>query len=237
GPVMADRTLATVRRVLNWHASRSDDFRSPIVRAMARTKPKERARERVLSDVELKAVWEAAEAAKGPFGALIRLVLTTAARRSEAAGMRWGEIENGDWILPASRNKTKVDLVRPLSGAAQAVLASLPRIGNSDYVFTTDGKSPISGFSKFKSAFDKASGVSGWTLHDCRRTSRSLMARAGVPERHAEQCLGHVIAGVEGTYNRHTYAHEMRLAYEKLASEIERVIHPSDNVTPLRRRR
>src|SRR5215471_6172857 len=70
GPVMADRTLATVRRVLNWHASRSDDFRSPIVRAMARTKPKERARERVLSDVELKAVWEAAEAAKGPFGAL-----------------------------------------------------------------------------------------------------------------------------------------------------------------------
>jgi hypothetical protein len=57
GPVMADRTLALVRKIMNWHASRSDEFRSPIVMGMARTRPKERERDRVLSDEEIRAVW------------------------------------------------------------------------------------------------------------------------------------------------------------------------------------
>ena len=61
GPVMADHALAVLRRLMTWHAGRSDDFRSPIVRGMARTSPKARARQRVLTDDELRAVWRAAE--------------------------------------------------------------------------------------------------------------------------------------------------------------------------------
>ncbi len=235
GPVMADRTLAYVRRVMNWHASRSDEFRSPIVRGMARTSGKERARSRILTDAELQTVWRAAEDFKGPFGALVQFLLLTSARRSEASEMTWDEIsEGGDWLLPAARNKVKVDLVRPLSGAAESVLAKLPRIGRRGLVFTTDGERLLGGFSKFRDGLERTSGVTDWTLHDLRRTARSLMSRAGVPSDHAERCLGHVMAGVRGTYDRHEYLEEKRRAFEALAAQIERIVNPQENVVPLR---
>ena len=139
GPVMADRTLATVRRIMNWHASRSDEFRTPIVRGMARTKGKERARARILSDDELRAIWKASDATPGPFGAFVQFLLLTAARRGEAAGMSRAELSGQDWTLPEARNKVKVDLICPLSPAAQERIAKLPRIGKAGYVFTTTG--------------------------------------------------------------------------------------------------
>ena len=134
GASMADHILAYLRRLLNWHASRSDEFRSPIVRGMARTSSKDRARARILDDTELKAIWRAAEGATGPFGAFLQFLLLTSARRSEAAGMTWGELDGDDWTLPASRNKVKVDLIRPLSPAALALLDKLPRIGERGFV-------------------------------------------------------------------------------------------------------
>ena len=158
GATMADRTLAVVRKVMNWHALRSDDFDPPIVRGMECVNPKKPARVRVLIDDELRAVWRAAEASTGPFGRLVRFILLTGARRTEAAAMAWIEL-NGEWTLPAARNKTKVDLVRPLSPEARAVLPA--QVDGRNYVFTTDGANPISGFAKFKLAFDKASGVTG----------------------------------------------------------------------------
>src|SRR5262249_27802750 len=217
GATMADRTLAVVRKIMNWHAARSDEFRSPIVKGMARTKPGELARERVLTDDELRKIWAINN---GVFGSFIRFLLLTGARRNEASEMTWDEIEGDDWTLPAARNKTKVDLVRPLSKAAQDVLPT--RQGK--YVFTTDGVTPISGFSKFKAAFDKASGTDGWTLHDLRRSARSLMSRAGVPSDHAERCLGHVIGGVRGVYDRHEYHREKQRAFEMLAALIEQIV-------------
>jgi integrase len=234
GPVMADRTLATVRKVMNWHASRSDEFRSPVVRGMARTSSKDRARARVLTDDELRTIWKAAEAMLGPFGALVRFLLLTAARRGEAAGMTWKEIEGIDWILPEHRNKVKVDLVRPLSQAAQELLAKLPRIGKKGFVFTTGGTAPIGGFSKFKAKLDEAGGISDWTLHDLRRTARSLMSRAGIAVDYAERCLGHVIGGVRGVYDRHEFYEEKKRAYEALAAQVERIVNPSHNVVQLR---
>jgi integrase len=152
--------------------------------------------------------------------------------------MRWEEVDGTDWILPSARNKTKVDLVRPLSSAAQAVLKAQPRIAGCPYVFTTDGKHPLSGFSKFKADFDKRCVVTGWALHDLRRTARSLLARAGVPSDHAEQCLGHVVKGVEGVYNKHDYHQEKKHAFTALAVQIERIANPPQgNVTPLKKKR
>ena len=248
GPVMADRTLAALRRVFTWHAGRSDEFRSPIVRSMARTSAKERARARVLSDDELRAVWQAAEGSPGPFGALVRFILLTATRRGEAACMSHSEVSGDDWTIPAWRYKTKQDHLIPLSASAQTLLAAIPRLSrrNDSHVFTTDGKHALGGFSKAKKKLDErvvailrkqdpqANSLPNWTLHDLRRTSRSLMSRAGVPSDHAERCLGHVIGGVRETYDRHSYYDEKAKAFEVLAAQIERIINPQDNVVALR---
>jgi integrase len=224
GPVMADRTLAYLRRVLAWYAGRSDDFRSPIVRGMARTKATERARERILDDTEIRAVWSAAGEMENAFGPLVRFILLTAARRNEAALMRRGEISGDVWTVPAKRSKGKRDHPVPLSEAAQAIFDGLPVIGDGDLVFTHDGKRPVRGFSKFKRTLDQLSGVTGWGLHDLRRTARSLMSRAGVNADIAERCLGHVIAGVRGVYDRHSFLEEKRAAFEALAAEIKRIL-------------
>jgi integrase len=221
GPRMAHVTLAYISKLMNWHAARDDSFRTPIVRGMGRVKPKERARDRILTDDELRAVWRAAEASTAPFGRMVRFILLTTARRTEAAAMPWTEL-NGEWTLPAARNKTKVELVRPLSIEARAVLPA--KVDGCPFVFTTDGVAPLSAFSTFKLTFDKACGVAGWTLHDLRRTARSLMSRAGVPTDHAERCLGHIIGGVRGVYDRYEYLEEKREAFNRLAALISNIV-------------
>jgi integrase len=230
GEVMADLTFAVVRRVMSWHESRDDQFRSPIARGMRRVRASERARTRILTDDELRAVWKAAEASVGPFGAYVRYLLLTACRRSEVAAMAWSELERDVWTIPGSRYKNRRDHEVPLSGSAMAALASLPRIGPGKYAFTLNGASPMGGISNRKEAFDKQCCVRGWTLHDLRRTARSLMSRAGVRPDVAERCLGHTIGGVEGTYDRHRYLEEKRAAFEKLAALVERIVYPVDGL-------
>jgi integrase len=240
GPVMANRVLTLLRRTMNWYAIRSDSFRSPIVRGM--TNP-ERSRDRVLNDDELRRIWSAS-LIDGPhsqrvFGQYIRFLLLTGARRNEAAGMRWDELRDGVWLLPAARNKTGVDLARPLSQAAQAIIEQrrslFPRVPlAAEFVFTRDGRQ-LGGLCRGKIAIHSASGTGESTLHDLRRSARSLMSRAGVPSDHAERCLGHVIPGVRGVYDRHRYQDEMLVAYEKLSSLISGIVDPQENVVALRR--
>jgi integrase len=237
GLVMRNRTLALIRRILNWYASRSDNYVSPIagVRGIARP---EQSRDRVLTDAELNALWSATLLPPSPFmlrfplgetiptpnvfGALVRFLLLTGARLGEATSLLWSEIEGGVWTLPAAKNKTGETLVRPLSRAAQNVLATLPRIG--DHVFTRSGTGPIGGLNECKKDLSYASGVTGFRLHDLRRTARTLLSRAGVPNDHAERCLGHVIGGVRGIYDRHSFRAEMADAYEKLAALIADIV-------------
>jgi integrase len=237
GTRTADYALACLSRLFNWHAVRDDEFTSPIVRGMRRQNAKQHARTRVLSDDELRRVWATASA-EGPFPAYVKFLLLTSARRTEAAAMIWNEIDGGDWILPAARNKTGVDLVRPLSKAAQEILAVRPHIVGCPFVFTGDGRNALGGFSWRKQRFDAACGVTDWTIHDLRRTARSLMSRAGVCPDHAERCLGHVIGGVRETYDRHAYHTEKEKAFEALAAQIERIVNPPQgDVVPLRGRR
>jgi integrase len=231
GAAAADTVLAIVRRIMNWHATRSDDFRSPIVRGMTRWQTSEHARDRILNDDELCAIWRSA-GDTDPFGYYLKFILLTAARPGEVAGMRIGELDGSAWTLPVARNKTKRDLTRPLSVAAQEVLAKTPHIAGSEFVFSATG-GRLGGMTRRKQEIDRASGVTGWRLHDLRRTARSLMARAGVPDRHAEACLGHVIKGVEGTYNRHSYRNEMLIAYEKLATLLGQITDPKPNVVTI----
>jgi integrase len=239
GPVAANQTLAHIRTAVNWHALRDDEFRSPIVRGMARIKPKERARTRVLSDDEIRTIWPELT---GTFGALLKTLLLTAQRRDEVAEMTTGELgADGIWTIPAERSKNKRANFVPLSKAALAVITAQPSIDG--YVFASRVGTPFSGWSKSKAALDKVVRAKGttipnWTLHDLRRTAKTLMSRAGVRPDVSERVLGHAMPGVEGTYDRHHYAGEKRDALEKLAALIERILHPlPSNVQSLRERR
>jgi integrase len=232
GPVQSDRTLSVLGIIMRWHARRDDNFRSPIVPGMARTKSRERARTRILTDDEIRALWNATDALT-PFNALMRVLLLTGARRSEVSEMKRGELNGDLWTLPAARNKVKADLERPLSAAGMAELARLPNLG--DMIFSHDGILPTGGFSREKAALDERAGVTGWVIHDLRRTSRSLMSRAGVSSDIAERCLGHVLPGVRGVYDRHRYVDEMRAGFEALAALIARIVDPpQENVVMLR---
>ncbi len=96
--------------------------------------------------------------------------------------------------------------------------------GAGDLVFPGGTGSPFNAWGKSKAALDAASGTSGWTLHDLRRTARSLMSRAGVRPDIAERVLGHAQGTIEGTYDRHSYTNEKRLALEALSREVGRVV-------------
>jgi integrase len=236
GPAQATIVLAIVRRIFAWHAARSDDFNSPIVRGMARTTASQHRRTRVLDDDEIQRLWQTATATPGAFGHFIKFLLLTGCRRDEAAALPWSEISEVVWNLPAVRNKVKQDLSRPLSASALDVLATVPRIHGSDFVFSYDG-GPLGGIGRRKLEFAKASGVADWRLHDLRRTARSLMSRAGVLAEHAERCLGHLQPTIQQTYDRHRYIAEMALAYEKLATLIKQITEPTtqSNVVALAR--
>jgi integrase len=230
GPRAADMGLAVLRRLFNWHETRTSKFRTPLVRRMARLKPTERARKRVLSDDEVRRIWAACgDVRLGLFGPCVKFLLLTAARRNEAAHMERRELEGVVWTLPAARSKTAAEVVRPLSPAAMAILAEVPHVVGSRFVFSTDGTKPLRLDSKRKDLLDKISGTTGWTLHDLRRTARTLLGKARVPFDIGEQCLGHKLTGglVRATYDQHDYLAERAEAFAALAREIERIIHPA----------
>jgi len=232
----ADEALTMLKIVFDWHAVRDENFRTPIVRGMTRTNPKDRMRSRVLSDDEVRAVWRAADSA-GTFGALAQFLLLTATRRNEAARMTWDEFTGSDWLIPAARYKNKQPHLIPLSKAAQAVLAKMPKIVGCPWVFAGGTvRCPFSNFGRAKVLLDQASGVTGWTLHDTRRTGRSLLSRAGIGPDIAERAIGHALAGVRKTYDLHHFYSEKQHAFEALATEIERIVNPpeGDNIVPLR---
>jgi integrase len=238
GPVMADRVLAHVRKAFNWQAARDDQFSPPIVRGMARTKPAERARTRSLSDDEIGSLWVALDSDEVPlpFRNIVRVLLLTAQRRNEVGLMRTEEIDGHTWTIPAERYKTGIPNTVPLTNEARRWIGDR----EAGFLFSCNGgKKAFNGYSKAKSQLDrviarhrrkaKLKAMPPWTLHDLRRTARSLMARAGVPSDVAEQVLGHKIPGVRGVYDRHSYAAEKREALEKLGALIERMLDPSAN--------
>jgi integrase len=241
GPVMCDRVLAHLRKCFNWVASRDDQFNSPIVKGMARTKPAERARKRVLDDQEIRDLWTALDTLNNKvpacFPAFTKTLLLTGERLRMVSNMPWSEIDGRDWIIPPARNKGKTQAVVPLTDTVIDLLGKRRK----GFVFSSNGgKTAFQGFSKAKAALDgrlaeirKQAGrppMKHWLFHDLRRVARSTMARAGVPADHAERVLGHIIPGVRGTYDRHEYRAEKLAALERLGALVERILHPRESV-------
>jgi integrase len=242
GPVMADRVLAHVRKAFNWQMIQDDDFKSPIVRGMAKTKPSERSRKRVLADDEIRDLWKALEQFDGRFPRLVKSLLLAMTRLRESSDMHADEIDGDLWTIPASRYKNKRDHVVPITPALRALIGDSPK----GFVFAEQRLLNGFDFSQYKRDLVKeiakirdAEGrpaMKQWQFHDLRRTGRSLMSRAKVDSDHAERCMGHVIGGVRETYDRYEYLEEKKAAFNKLAALLEVILNPpADNVVSLAR--
>jgi integrase len=249
----ADHVLSTIRQIARWHMTRTDSYVSPFVPRMQRTTKEERTRTRKLgypqadgkkapaaSRDELQKVWRAAEGA-GMFGAFLQICLLTAQRRSKVASMRWKDIsDDGVWTIPTeAREKANAEELK-LPEMALAIIRAQPRFDGCPYVFAAvrkgkDGKAgPINGFNKRKAQFDRTCGVRDWTVHDLRRTAKSLMTSAGVMSHVSEQVLGHSIKGIEAVYEQHDFFAEKAQALEALAAKITSIVDPpGDNVVPM----
>jgi len=250
GPSACDHALAHIRACFNWFQTQDDEFVSPVVPGMAKTKPRERARRRVLcdreaGDRELKALWPLLPQF-GMFGSIVKVLLLTGQRRGEVVAMSRKELTaTGVWIIPAERYKTSRENVVPLTAEVLQIVSEQDKVGESPLVFTTTGDTPYSGFSKSKRELDAAlvaevrktavlNGenpddviVEPWCLHDLRRTAKTLMVRAGVRPDISERVLGHVIPGVEGIYDRYAYLDEKRDALEALVRLIKQIAEPA----------
>ena len=190
-------------------------------------------RDRVLTDDELRAVWTAA-ADPGSFNAIVRTLILTGQRREEVASMAWGEIapDLSAWTVPGAKAKNGAAHIVPLSSQAQTILQAAPRKARADdddgpdFVFPGE-QGVYSGWSKSKERLDKRSGVSGWTLHDLRRTAATGLQRLGVRLEVSEAILNHVAgsrAGIVGVYQRHTWADEKRAALNAWGAHVAAIV-------------
>ncbi len=199
------------------------------------------ARNRVLSDDELAAIWKAcdreASGTQADHNVIVKLLMLTGCRREEVGGMRWDELSDGVWSLPAERTKNKVARKIILPAAALKLLNGVHRNGR-DHVFGQ--RSATLGFVRWsgeKKKLDAACSVSGWHLHDIRRSMRTGLSRIGVLPHIAEESVGHVThkSGVIGTYDRHDFTSEVGAALARWAEELRTIIDGSDRkVVPLR---
>ena len=226
-PTRANRALAAIKKLMNWCIDRGMIETSPVAHLKPPTK--ETARERVLSDAELKTIWRMAELEGFPFAQCVQLMMLTGQRRGEVSGMRWSELDldHGLWSLPSTRVKNSTAHIVPLAPLAVGIIQSVPRFKGSDLVFTTTGTTPISGFGRLKERLDAAFvDVEDWRFHDLRRTMATNMAMLRVAPHIIEAVLNHksgIVSGVAAIFNRHAYLDEKREALELWASKMEAI--------------
>ena len=243
GAPQADCVLATLRSMMNWYATRNDKYSTPIVRGMQRDtrEASERARSRSLTDEEIRLVWKACGEV-GTFGALVKLLLLTAQRKDKVVNMRREDIgADGVWTIATEKREKNNAGALKLPQMALDIIAAQPIIDSNPFVLPGSRRlvPQFNAFSWRKSELDRKlpAKMPHWTLHDLRRTARSLMARVGVADNIAERVLGHAIGGVQGVYNRHEYFNEKADALQRLATLVDTIINPPDktNVVDLKR--
>jgi integrase len=242
--VQANRVLTRLATFFAWAAAPS--------RRLVESNPtvgipklvKERSRDRVLSEDEVIWFWRAAEREAWPFGRIAQLLLLTAQREGEVAGMRWSELDLDKrvWTLPRERTKSDRAHVVHLSEPAMEILGTLPRI-KGDLVFPTSSGRTISSFSRAKDRIDElmaaqkreAAGdpkLEHWVLHDLRRTAVTIMAdKLKVSENVADRVLNHVssrnIGSVARVYQRGEFLEERQAALEALGRYIASLVKPN----------
>ena len=235
----AARVRSYARSAFNWARKRGKVPENPFADLPVSAGMTQR--DRVLSDAELAELWTAVEQEAYPFGPFFGLLILTMQRHSEVAGMRWTEIADdfSVWTIPGKRMKNGKANDVHLAEAAEKILRAVRRFAGSPYVFTTTGRTHISGMSKAKSRLDariiaaraEAAAREGkepaplipWRLHDLRRTGVSALARLGVDSIVADKILAHKPAklqGVAGVYQRYDFAAERARALDAWAVHV-----------------
>jgi integrase len=250
GESTARQALSILRKMMNWALARDlSDFESNPAAAIKVSdvlgQPK--ARDRLLADTELAAIWRAIDAVGEPFASVYKLLLLTGARREEIAEARWEDF-NADaatLTIPAARSKTGDAMLIPLPPAAVEILTATARFNGAFVFSTTAGHRPVQAFSQAKARLDAALTAQGvaippFVIHDFRRALRSGLGRLGVPAVVAELCLGHRRPGIVGVYDRHSYFSEKRDALRKWEAHLLAIVEqpPADDgkVVPMRAR-
>jgi integrase len=238
-------TLSILRKLLGWALSRDIGLETNVASAVKANDlfGHSQARDRLLSDAELAAIWHATEVVGGAKGAVYKLLLLTGARRDEVADARWEDIDlvAGTLTVPAARSKNGEAQLIPLCPTAIDLISALPRFDGPFAFSTTAGRVPIGSFSHTKKRIDAAIAARDvkmppWVLHDFRRAVRSGLGRLGVPTVVAELCLGHRQRGVVGVYDRHSYFEERRAALARWERHLMGLLRPEpegDNVVEL----
>jgi integrase len=238
----ANKVVARLQTLFGWAVQREYLEHSPAVGLRL---TRETPRQRVLADDELRSIWKATAAMSYPSGPFVQLLMLTAARRNEIAELQWVELSDDrtTWRLPPERSKMANGRTILLPEAAISVIRALPQLSDR-WVFTFNGRRPITSFDHCKIKIDKLSGIKGWTLHDFRRTAATRLAEMGggrrFPPHVIEAVLGHApIKAVAGVYNRHPYSQECYQALEAWSAHL-RGVSLVGNVTRIasqRRRR
>ncbi|MGD0420665.1 MAG: tyrosine-type recombinase/integrase [Xanthobacteraceae bacterium] len=224
-PAAANKALKSIKTFLRWCVGRAVLEQSPAEGVPLPTK--EIARDRVLEDKELGRIILAARQIGESFGGIVELLALTGQRREEVAQMRWEELDLAQriWTIPKSRTKNAKTHVVHLSNQSVAVLKCVNNRG--PYVFSLFGLKPFQEFSKAKRELDRPSGVTGWRLHDLRRTCVSGMARLGIAPHVADKILNHqsgTISGVAAVYQRHEFLSERKDALDRWGAHVASIL-------------
>lgn len=220
--ISANRMLATTRKLFNWCIERGYLEVSPATGI--RPPGKEQSRTRVLTAMELGAIWRAADTLGYPFGSFLQMMVATGGQRlSDVARMRRSEIHEDAWRLKGPTKSEEPHSV-PLSSLALEILIASPRFAG-DYVFsTTAGDKPIAALSQAKLKIDALSGVTNWRYHDIRRTVATVFGEILAQPPHVAEAVQNrksgTIKGVMAVYNRARYEQDKRTALEAWATYV-----------------
>ena len=238
GPT-ANRTGAYGRACYTWAVKRGKLAENPFEGIP--TPSDNGSRDRVLNDEEIGAIGRSTDDLGYPFGPLFKLLMLTAQRRDEVARMRWSEISNDftTWTQPGEKTKNKQGHIVHLAPEARAVLVSLPRRTDTDFIFSTNGKTAVSGFSKAKNRLNEIiaerngdAKIPDWRLHDFRRSCVTWLATAGFNPAVADKILNHKtatgITTVGRVYQRAEYLQERKQALEAWGRHVQACCSPTE---------
>jgi len=221
-PSTANHAFRNARAFLRWCAKPPRRYipASPLTGMSAPVK--ERPRERVLSDAELRSVWRAALRVGHPYGDIVRLLIASGQRRGEIASLQWTWIDESarTITIPAAIAKNGRTHTIPYGTVIDEILATVPRRNSTMMLFPSiiDDQKPYNGWQTAKAHFEKLPAIRPWVVHDLRRTFATNLAGLNVPIHVLEKILNHIagaVSGVAAIYNRHAYRDEMRVAIDK----------------------
>jgi integrase len=234
----ARRMFVHLSQIFHWAMSRDIVQASPCERIKITEIVGPRAiRQRILTDSEIRVFWDGAGELGYPLTPYVRLLLLTAQRRSEVAGISWPEIDLSKklWTIPPERMKSGSAHVVPLAPEALKIIESLPCFNRGPYLFSSSGgETPITGFANIKNRLDQCCDLKDFRLHDLRRTARTHFSMIPVSDLVRELAIAHAKPGLHRVYDQYAYVNERRFLLEQWEARCAALLNTALQRIPLR---